>query len=171
MAAQSSDRGITAEDVEHVAFSHFAFIDLVQVRAYTRLGSIASDLEVCMMYECFKRATLLTLTFAAGMWAADPVVGTWVMNAKKSVFQPGPAPRTQTRVYRESPDGITATVVTLSADGKSSTVEYPVNYDGQTHPVTGSTDIDAIKMVKITSYRSESTLMHAGRVIATTVPL
>jgi hypothetical protein len=75
---------------------------------------------------------------------------------------------TQTRVYRESPDGITATVVTLSADGKSSTVEYPVNYDGLAHPVTGSTDIDAIKMVKITSYRAESTLMHAGRVIAST---
>ena len=34
------------EDVEHVAFSHFAFIDLVQVRAYTRLGSMVSDLEV-----------------------------------------------------------------------------------------------------------------------------
>jgi hypothetical protein len=125
--------------------------------------------EAPMIYKYLKRATLLGIIFAGGIWAADPAVGTWVMNAKKSVFQPGPAPRTQTRVYRESPDGITATVVTLSADGKSSTVEYPVNYDGLAHPVTGSPDIDAIKMEKTTSYRAESKLMHAGRVIATTV--
>ena len=119
------------------------------------------------MHPCFKATTLLLLVSAVSMWGADPAVGTWVLNAKKSTYLPGPAPRSQTRVYRESPAGITATVVTLGTDGKTTTVEYPVNYDGQAHTVAGSPEFDAIKMTKITAYRSESTLMHAGRVMAT----
>lgn len=101
--------------------------------------------------------------------ASDPIVGTWVLDVKKSTFHPGPPPRSQTRVYRESAEGIIATVVTLGDDGRSTTVEYPVNYDGQTHPVTGSSEIDQIEMKRVSPARAESTLLHAGRVIATVV--
>jgi hypothetical protein len=116
-----------------------------------------------------RRVALLMLVFAASVWAADPMVGTWVLNAKKSAFKPGPAPRSQTRVYREAQGGIIGTVVTVAADGKVTTVEYPLNYDGLPHPVAGSPDMDSIKMVQVTTQRSESTILHAGRVMATTV--
>ncbi|MEO5927027.1 MAG: hypothetical protein ABIR70_24640 [Bryobacteraceae bacterium] len=115
------------------------------------------------------RVALLMMVSAASMWGADPMVGTWVLNAKKSVYKPGPAPKSQTRVYRENKDGIIATVVTVGVDGKATTVEYPQNYDGLTHPVAGSPDMDAIKMVQVTTQRSESTILHAGRPMATTV--
>ncbi|MEP6961156.1 MAG: hypothetical protein ABI995_03710 [Acidobacteriota bacterium] len=111
-------------------------------------------------------AALLLIASSAGLWAADPAVGTWVLDTKKSVFLPGPAPLTQTRVYREGPDGVIATVVTVPVKGKPATVEYPVNYDGQAYAVEGSQDFDAIKVTKVTLYRSESTLLHAGRVMA-----
>jgi hypothetical protein len=122
-----------------------------------------------MPYRFLRRVALLMLVSAAGVWGADPMVGTWVLNTKKSVFKPGPAPRSQTRVYREDKDGIIGTVVTVAADGKVTTVEYPVNYDGLLHPVAGSPDMDSIKMVQVTTQRSESTIMHAGRPMATTV--
>ena len=122
-----------------------------------------------MPYRFLTRVALLMLVSAASIWCADPLVGTWVLNAKKSVYKPGPPPRSQTRVYREDKDGITATVVTVGADGKSTTVEYPLNYDGLLHPVTGSADMDSIKMAQVTPQRSESTILHAGRVIASTV--
>lgn len=122
-----------------------------------------------MPYRFLRRTALLTLVSATSMWGADPLVGTWVLNTKKSVYKPGPAPKSQTRVYREDKDGITATVVTISADGKITTVEYPVNYDGLLHPVAGSPDMDSIKMSRLTTQQSEATIMHAGRVMATTV--
>ncbi|HEX4239871.1 MAG TPA: hypothetical protein VHZ53_00560, partial [Steroidobacteraceae bacterium] len=34
--------------------------------------------------------------------AADPVIGTWQLNAAKSTFSPGPGPKSQTRTYAES---------------------------------------------------------------------
>ena len=103
------------------------------------------------------------------MLGADPAVGTWVLNVKKSVYRAGAAPTGQTRVYRESPEGIIATIVTVAADGETTTVEFPVNYDGQARPVTGSNAIDAIKMGRFGRNRSKSKLMHAGKQIATTV--
>lgn len=121
-----------------------------------------------MPYRFLRRIALLLLVSATSMWGADPLVGTWVLNTKKSVYKPGPAPKSQTRVYREDKDGITATVVTISADGKITTVEYPVNYDGLLHPVAGSPDMDSIKMSRLTTQQSEATIMHAGRVMATT---
>jgi hypothetical protein len=121
-----------------------------------------------MPYGLLRRVALVLLVSVASLWGADPLVGTWVLDAKKSVYKPGPAPKSQTRVYREDKDGITATVITVGADGKVTTVEYPLNYDGLLHPVTGSADMDSIKMARVTTQRSESTIMHAGRVIATT---
>ena len=122
-----------------------------------------------MPQSTLTRLAALMIVSGMALFAADPVIGTWVLDVKKSVFQPGPSPRSQTRVYRESADGITATVVTVSVGGKATTVEYPVDYDGQAHPVSGSPDIDGIKMTKMSNGRSESTLMHAGKVLAKAV--
>ena len=52
---------------------------------------------------------------AAG--AADPIVGTWQLNVAKSKFNPGPALKSQTRVYTESAKGISIKVTQVAADG------------------------------------------------------
>ena len=36
---------------------------------------------------------------AIAAWAADPVLGTWELNVAKSKYNPGPAPKSQTRIY------------------------------------------------------------------------
>jgi len=38
--------------------------------------------------------------------AADAAVGTWKLNVAKSTFSPGPAPKSQTRSYVESAQGL-----------------------------------------------------------------
>ena len=101
------------------------------------------------------------------VWAADPVLGIWNLNVAKSNYRPGPAPKSQTRIYEEHPEGIKVTIKTVHADGKSTSVEHPVNYDGKEHPVTGSSQTDAIALEKVDEYTSEATLKHAGKVIGT----
>jgi hypothetical protein len=103
--------------------------------------------------------------FRSLLCAADPVIGTWKLNVAKSTYTPGPAPASQTRVYEEHPGGIQVTIRTVHADGQSTSVQHPLNYDGKEHPVTGSGQADAIALEKIDEYTSEANLKHAGKVI------
>jgi hypothetical protein len=66
--------------------------------------------------------------------AADAVVGTWKLNLAKSTFSPGPAPKSQTRNYVESAQGLTVTVKTTAADGKESTTTLTYKEDGKPYP-------------------------------------
>jgi hypothetical protein len=102
------------------------------------------------------------------LWAADPTIGTWKLNLAKSKFYPGPAFRSDTRIYEEVPDGIKVTIITVDASGKTVRSEYPVNYDGKFHPVSGQGGpADAVALKRINAYVSETSLMHAGRITAT----
>jgi hypothetical protein len=115
---------------------------------------------------------------AAVVWAASPfvlasqppasqdrILGTWVLNLVKSKYTPGPAPKSQRRTYEANPDGIRTTVVTVFADGRSTTVEFVADYDSIEHPVTGSAGSDMIRMKKINDETAEAILLHAGTVI------
>jgi hypothetical protein len=103
---------------------------------------------------------------AAMLWAAEPVVGTWKLNIAKSRYLPGPPPKSQIRIYEEAADGgIKATVRTVTRDGRTIVEEYPSNYDGREHTVTGAPDKDGIIMQKVDIFTAESTIMHGGMVI------
>jgi hypothetical protein len=110
-------------------------------------------------------ATIFTV--AAAVSAADPLIGTWKLNVSRSKFNPGPAPRSQTRTYEESPAGVKVTVRTTDARGASTTVEFPAIYDGKTYPVTGPGPADALALEKINNFQARATLKHAGMVVAT----
>jgi hypothetical protein len=99
--------------------------------------------------------------------AADPVIGKWKLNIAKSTYTPGPAPKSQTRIYEEHSGGIRVTIKTVHADGQSRSVQHPLNYDGKEHPVTGSSTADAIALEKIDEYTSEAVLKHASIVVGT----
>jgi len=113
------------------------------------------------------RLLWVMLGAATIMWAADPAVGTWKLNLAKSKYVPGPAPKSQTRIYAEAPGGIKATVTTVNRDGTTFVEEYPANSDGVEHSVTGNPDLDGIIMKKIDDFTAVSTLIHAGVVLGT----
>ena len=101
------------------------------------------------------------------IWAADPVLGKWKLNVERSKYLPGPAPKSQTRVYEAKADGIKVTIRTVAEDGEAVVVEHPLNYDGKEQPVIGSRQSDAIALQRIDEYTSESVMKHADKVIGT----
>jgi|SRR5579871_293011 len=110
------------------------------------------------------RFVVVLLCAASMIWAADPAVGTWKLNLAKSRYRPGPPPKSQTRVYKEAPDGMRATVTTVNPDGLMFVEEYPSNTDGVEHAVKGDPYLDGIIMTKVDDFTAESTLIH-GEVI------
>src|ERR1700719_3088560 len=82
------------------------------------------------------RILFLTLT-AAGMVAAqsDPFVGAWKLDVAKSKYDPGPAPKSQTRTWDASGK---VTVEGINAAGKPVTYGYPIMNDGKDYPTMGS---------------------------------
>jgi len=110
---------------------------------------------------------LLALVGACALWAADASVGTWKLNVAKSTFKPGPPPIAETRIYEATPQGVKTKVTTTWADGLSTTVDYPANYDGKDYPVEGSRDVDAVALKRLNDFASEAVLKHAGMEIGT----
>ena len=99
----------------------------------------------------------------------DPILGTWKLNLYRSKYIPGPAPRSQTRIYRQTPAGIFCTIDTVDAQGRTQApIEFEEKYDGKEHPITGSTVGDALVLTRVNDYLSEATMKHAGIVTAVT---
>ncbi len=103
------------------------------------------------------------LALATGTaFAADPAIGTWKLNLGKSTFSPGPAPKSQTRTYLESPQGITLTIKTTAADGKESTNTLTFKDDGKPYPVSGNPDFDRVSVTRVDEFSVNSTQTKAG---------
>jgi hypothetical protein len=101
--------------------------------------------------------------------AADPVVGTWKLNLAKSTFSPGPAPKSQTRIYAESAQGMTVTVKTTAADGKESTTNLTFKEDGKSYPASGTPDFDMVSVTRTDAYTVHSTQTKAGATVGNAV--
>jgi hypothetical protein len=94
------------------------------------------------------------------------LIGTWQLDLAKSKYFPGPAPRSETRIYTATPQGVRGVIRRLHADGHLETIEYLANYDNEM-AVTGTEMYDAIKLRKVDDYTSDSVLSHAGTVFGT----
>jgi len=94
------------------------------------------------------------------------LLGTWRLDLSKSKYFPGPAPRSETRIYTADKDGVLGTINRVYADGHPEIIQWQANYDHE-QTVTGTPAYDAIKLKKIDDYTSESTLSHAGVVFGT----
>jgi hypothetical protein len=101
--------------------------------------------------------------------AADSAVGTWKLNVAKSTFSPGPAPKSQTRIYAESAQGITLTVKTTAADGKDSTTNLTFKEDGKPYPASGNPDFDMVSVTRVDALTIHSTQTKAGATVGNAV--
>jgi hypothetical protein len=105
------------------------------------------------------------LALGMTLWAADPVVGTWKLNAAKSKYTPGPTPKSGTITYEETADGIKRTGESVDADGKTSSFKYTAKYDGKGYPVSGTDLYDKIAAKRIDYHTTEATLKKSGKVV------
>ncbi len=101
--------------------------------------------------------------------AADSVLGTWTLNVAKSKFTPGPAPKSQTRTYAETADGVSLKVSGVAADGSAVSQESTYKYDGKTYPISGSPDYDGLAVKRVNGSTARSSMSKAGKRVGTTV--
>jgi uncharacterized ParB-like nuclease family protein len=106
---------------------------------------------------------------AGAALAADPVIGTWKLNLAKSTFSPGPAPKSQIRMYADSAQGTTLTVKTTAADGKESTTTLTFKEDGKPYPVSGNPDFDMVSVTRVDASTIHSTQTKAGATVGSGV--
>jgi hypothetical protein len=101
--------------------------------------------------------------------AADAVEGTWKLNLAKSTFSPGPAPKSQSRNYVASAQGMTMTIKTTAADGKEATATLVFKEDGKSYPISGNPDFDTVSVKRVDALTVDSTQMRAGATVGTAV--
>ena len=109
-------------------------------------------------------ATLAFATVAVAV-AENPVVGTWQLNVAKSKFSPGPAPKTDTRTYTESADGITMIWKSTAADGKEISVKSTFKTDGKDYPLTGAPNFDSLTLKQVDSHTVHSIQKKGGKAV------
>jgi hypothetical protein len=97
----------------------------------------------------------------------DPIVGTWVLNVAKSKYSPGPAPKSETRTYVVAGADIKATSKGIDSEGKPTTGEWTINYDGKDRPQTGNPDADTLSLKRIDPSTTEFTQKKGGKVVIT----
>jgi len=105
---------------------------------------------------------------ASAASTADPVVGTWVLNVAKSKFSPGPAPKSQSRTYAATADGIDLTVTGTNADGSAVSQKSSFKYDGKDYAMTGAGDFDTLSLTRIDDLTVESVQKKAGKAVGKT---
>ncbi len=113
--------------------------------------------------------SLLVLSSVPLLAQDNPFVGTWKLNLAKSKFEPGPAPKSQTRTVVAQSDGAKYTFDGVAADGTPFSYSFTVKYDGKDYPVTGTgmpagADTIAIKLVG--TDKAEATQKKGGKEVA-----
>jgi hypothetical protein len=100
--------------------------------------------------------------------AADPVIGNWQLNVAKSKFTPGPAPKSDTRTYVASDQGITMTWKSVGSDGKEIVAKSTFKVDGKDYPITGIPNFDTLSLKQVDEHTVQSTQKLGGKVVGTT---
>jgi hypothetical protein len=124
-----------------------------------------------------KRFILSFVVFAALaagplMAQTNPFVGTWKLNVAKSKFEPGPAPKSQTRTVVAAGEGAKYSFEGVSPDGRAFSYSFTVNYDGKDSPVTGTGapgGADSIAIKRVGSNKAEATLKKDGKEVGKSV--
>jgi hypothetical protein len=114
---------------------------------------------------------LLTVGFsglASAAGAPDPAVGTWTLNLAKSKFSPGPAPKSSTRTYVQTAQGLSMTVKGANADGSAISIQTTFKYDGKDYPYSGSPIFDSLSLKRVNGTTVKSVLKKDGKAVGTT---
>jgi hypothetical protein len=124
------------------------------------------------MHKSFRLAAIaaaLTLGFgtaALAADAADPAVGTWNLNAAKS--KSSAIPKSQTRTYVQTADGLALTVKGVAADGSAVAQKSTFKYDGKAYAFSGGGFFDSIKLTQADPHTVTSTQWKDGKQVGTT---
>jgi hypothetical protein len=116
-------------------------------------------------------AALSAVLLVVGVGAQMPkgLEGTWKLNAAKSKFSPGPAPKSMTLTYTAAADAVKIVVQQVTADGATQKWEMTPKFDGKDYPVTGNPEADMIALGKVDGLKSQSTFKKGGKTVGENV--
>jgi hypothetical protein len=124
-----------------------------------------------MRLMCIFSAGTLALVILCGGTAfgqGDPHLGTWKLNIARSTYDPGPPPKSDTRVNEPwETDGYTQIVTVVQADGTHTDARLSAHYDGKDYQVTGWPDADTIAVKRVDANTIDFTLKRDGKVVET----
>lgn len=119
------------------------------------------------LFERFAMAWALTLALGSLAFAAENWVGSWKLNAAKSKYSPGPAPKSLTLKFERSQGGIKLSSDGIDAQGKATHGEYVSKFDGQDVPWTGNPDADTAGAKRIDDNSYENVWKKGGKATVT----
>lgn len=86
----------------------------------------------------------------------DPLMGTWILNVPKSQLgNPAEAPKSIVRKHIPIPGGVRVVQDRVNAQGKASTGEFTVKFDGKDYPISGDPYVDRLIMKRVNRYRAD----------------
>jgi len=112
--------------------------------------------------------TVIVCLVAATSWtiaqSKDPFVGTWQLNAAKSKYTPGPAPKSATTTIEVAGSGYKFTVHQVPATGATQDWSMTTALDGKPAKITGNNpNADMITYKRVNATTLESVQMKNGK--------
>ena len=104
-------------------------------------------------------------TDAKGAQARDPRTGMWKLNAAKSTYKPGPAPKTQTVRIEPSGQGEHVRSEAINTNGTRVITEYTAAFDGTDYPLKGSPVANTVSLKRIDARTTERIDKKDGQVM------
>jgi hypothetical protein len=94
----------------------------------------------------------------------DPANGVWKLNAAKSTFSPGPAPKELTVTIEPAGPGRKVTINGVAGDGTPVQWGYSGNFDGKEVRLTGNNpDGDVVILKRVSANATRSTYKKGGK--------
>jgi hypothetical protein len=108
-------------------------------------------------------AATAAVSFAVAQ-SKDPLVGTWVLNAAKSTYSPGPAPKSATTVIEAAGSGYRFTVKQMPPTGAALEWSFTTALDGKPVKITGNNpNADMVTYTRIDARTLESVNTRNGK--------
>ena len=116
------------------------------------------NLLMVSLAACFAIVLSSSVALAADNW-----LGTWKLDAAKSNWSPGPAPKSLTLKFEATPGGIKFTGDGVGADGKATHSMFLSKFDGKDVPYEGNPDADMASPRKIDDNSYDNTWKKDGK--------
>jgi hypothetical protein len=114
---------------------------------------------------------LVLLTLAGSLLAQSTAfVGTWKLNAEKSKFPAGKAPKSLTRTVSADGDTVTYKYDGVGADGSAITYGFASKLDGKDSEVTGKGmpyGADHVAIKQVNSHETSATMKKGDKAVGT----
>ena len=104
------------------------------------------------------------LTTAADV---NAFVGSWKLNVAKSKYHPGPAPKSLTRTYAKSAQGLNLTYTGADAEGNPTNGSHIINLDGKDYPEADAPDYNSSSAEVIDPSKFVVKQKMNGKIVAT----